>query len=138
MGGSASKTETPEEPMMGGIMVTEPPTAEQIQARSAEIVIRNVEWPTSHYHSLLWGHESRIKRMKKMSELEELENRLTGEYQRVLGAFGQAEVTFKLCADWFQEKTLRKIDLYCDAWSKVILLIDERREELTTPKGDRT
>jgi hypothetical protein len=137
MGGSASKTEKPEEPMMGGMMVIEPLTAEQIQMMSAEIVIREVEWPRSHYHSLLWAHRARIMRMK-IGELDELENRLTGEYQRVLGAFGQAEVTFKLCADWFQQKTLSKIDLYRDDWSKVILLIDERREALTTPKGDRT
>jgi hypothetical protein len=135
MGGSASRPQVFDDPVVKHVMVEEPPTVDNLEQSAAYTICKSVGWPMKHYHGLLWAHPIRIMRMNK-DQLDDLEERLAGEFQQVLGAFGDNYVAFNLCDGSVQIETLRQLDHYRDDYSKVVLKIAERRKALTPDGGD--
>lgn len=137
MGGSASKPQDSQEPVVERVVVTEPPTAEMNEQKAADTIRNEVDRVAKHYRSLFWIYETRVE-SKDLRGLAIVEEVLTEEYQRVLATFHDLYGVFLLCPRWGREETLRVLDLYTDDYAKLLVLIDERRTKLTTPKGDRT
>jgi translation initiation factor 2 beta subunit (eIF-2beta)/eIF-5 len=138
MGGSASKPQDSQEPVVERVVVIKPPTAEMNEQKAADTINNEVDRVAKFYRSRFMEYGTRVKTSNDLRELAFVQECLTEQYQRVLANFHDLYGLFLLCPRWVREETLRILDLYTDEYAKLLVLIDKRRTKLTTPKGDRT